>query len=178
MLRLVSEADWAAASDLRPGHAVRWDVTVSADAPDPGVVRIGISAVGDADLVVDVQRCSQEFGENGCGGEATALRSAWPLPRDGVEVALAEMADTEVAYLRLDVALDGADIGSTDVRVHARGAGESAVVGPGGGLAVTGPSAVHPWVFAGGFALVSGVALVGGSALAADRRRRRRSGAP
>ncbi len=38
ILRLVSVADWAAAGRLLPGQPVEWDIAVSADAPDPGVV--------------------------------------------------------------------------------------------------------------------------------------------
>lgn len=167
VLRLVSVADWDAASSLLPGEPVRWDVAVSADAPDPGTVRIAVSASGDAPLVVDVSLCLSAWTASGCPGGETALRSAWSIPRDGVEIPLTEIADTQVAHLRLAIALDPADSGgSTEVRVHAQGAGESAVVGPDGGLATTGLSPVVPGVLAGGVVL----ALIG-AALVLRRRR-------
>ncbi|OAN36593.1 hypothetical protein [Microbacterium sp. H83] len=167
VLRLVSVADWAAASSLLPGQPIRWDVTVSADAPDPGTVRVGISATGDADLVVDAALCTRPWTEAGCPAEASVLKDGWDLPRDGSEVPLVEMADTDVAHLRLTIALDGADLGSTDVRIHAQGAGESAAVGPDGGLATTGLPPSVPWAAGGAMAL-----LAAGGALAATRRRR------
>lgn len=173
VLRLVSVADWTAAASLRPGQPVRWDVIVSADAPEPGTVHVGISARGDAELLVDVEVCMQPWEAAGCPGGANPLRSAWSLPRDGVEVSLIEMSETEVAHLRLSIALHEAEAGSTDVRVHARGAGESAVIGPDGGLATTGLSTDMRWVLAVGAGL-----LVTGTGFALARRRIRSTGAP
>lgn len=160
VLRLVSVADWAAASSLRPGQAVQWDVTVSAEAPDPGTVTIGISARGDAPLVVDARICLQPWNGSECPGGARSLRSDWMLPRDGVEVPLIEISESDVGHLRLAIALESAGEGSTEVRVHAQGAGESAVVGPDGGLAQTGLSPHTRWAFvAGGALLVIGAAF-------------------
>jgi hypothetical protein len=166
VLRVVSVADWDAASSLVPGKPVQWDVTVSAEAPDPGTVAVGISASGGAALVIDVLRCAQEWEESGCSGGPVELETGWSIPRDGVEVPLIEMADTQVAHLRLVIALNGDDGGSTQVRVHARGAGESATIGPDGGLATTGPAPLAPWAIGGATALVAG-----GAALSAVRRR-------
>lgn len=162
ILRLVSVADWDAAGALLPGQRVQWDVAVSARAPDPGTVVIALSAVGEAPLVVDVSMCLREWRGSGCPGGAVALRSAWEVPRDGAEVRLAEVADTEVANVRLTVGLaDGVDAGSTSLRLHARGDGESVAVGPDGGLATTGASPHVPWILAGGAVLVvSGLMLV------------------
>ncbi len=167
ILRLVSVADWDAASSLLPGEPVQWDVTVSAEASDPGIVAVGVSANGGAALVMDVLRCAQEWDESGCRGGATVLESDRSIPRDGLEVPIVEMADTEVAHLRLVITLDGADSGSTQVRVHARGAGESATVGPDGGLATTGAVPFAHWAIGGALALAAGSA-----ALSASRRRR------
>ncbi|MCK2037655.1 hypothetical protein KZC51_16120 [Microbacterium sp. SSW1-49] len=168
VLRLVSVADWDAASRLRPGEPVQWDVTISADAPDPGTVRIAVSARGDAPLTLDASLCLREWEADVCPGGATELRTAWSIPRDGAEFALAEMADTEVAHLRLAITLDADDEGgATDVRVHAQGAGESAVVGPGGGLATTGLPPIVSVAFGGGALLVAT-----GAALVLDHRRR------
>lgn len=170
VLRLVSVADWQAASSLLPGQSVQWDIAVSADAPDPGTVRIGVSATGGAPLVVDAVLCMAAWRGDTCPDGATVLRSGWEVPRDGAEVPLAEIADTEVAHLRLSVSLGGAgEGGRTDVRVHASGAGESAVVGPGGGLATTGmPAPAAPWIL-GGAAVLAGILLILG-------RRRREDG--
>ena len=164
VLRLVSVADWEAAASLLPGQPVRWDVAISADAPDPGVVRIAVSATGDAHLLVDVAMCLQEWTATGCPGGETELRTGWSIPRDGVEVPLATIPDTQTAHVRLAIVLDPADdSGSTDVVVHARGSGETASVGPGGGgtaptgtggLATTGLPPGMPAAVAAGLALV------------------------
>lgn len=170
VLRLVSVADWDAASSLLPGVPVQWDVEVSADAPDPGLVHIGVSATGSATLLLDVFLCTRGWDASGCPGGATALRTDWIIPRDGAEIRLAEIADTEIAHLRLAITLDPADAGgSTDIRVHAEGAGETAVVGPDGGLATTGLAPIEPWLWGGGALLV-----LTGAALVIIRRRTRR----
>ncbi|CAH0155921.1 hypothetical protein SRABI76_00911 [Microbacterium oxydans] len=173
VLRLVSVADWDAASSLRPGAPVQWDVAISADAPDPGLVSIGVSASGSAPLLVDVSLCARAWEATGCPGGATALRTAWSIPRDGAEVELTRIADDQTAHVRLAITLDPDDVGgSTEVRVHARGAGESAVVGPGGGLATTGLPATTPSMFGGGIVLAAVGAL-----LVLGRRRRAGNGA-
>lgn len=169
VIRLVSVADWDAASSLLPGQPVQWDVTVSAEAPDPGTVTVGISASGDAVLVVDALECAVEWDASGCAEGAISLKTDWAIPRDGLEVQLLETADTEVTHLRFVIALAGEDLGSTQVRVHARGAGESAVIGPdGGGLATTGLPPITPWFVSGGVVLVG----AGLASLAVHRRRR------
>lgn len=161
VLRLVSVADWDAAASMRPGEPVQWDVAVSADAPDPGTVSIGVSATGDAVLIVDASVCLQEWTASGCPGGESVLRSDWDIPRDGVEAALTSMSDTQTAHLRLTIALAAGGDGETDVRVHAAGAGESVVIGGDGGLATTGMSPVVYWVLGGGLAaLLIGVVLL------------------
>jgi hypothetical protein len=170
VIRLVSVADWEAASALSSGRAVRWDVTVSADAPDPGRIVLGVSATGDARLDLDVALCAQEWEDDGCPRGETALRTAWDVPRDGVQTELTSMADTDVAYVRMSVALAADEHGgSTSIRFHASGEGESASVGPEGGLATTGMPPVVPWILAGGAILV-----VAGAALVVGRARRGR----
>lgn len=161
IIRLVSVADWDAAASLLPGDSVQWDVEVSAQAPDPGTVTIGLSATGSAELLVDAAVCMQPWTATGCVGGERDLRSAWSIPRDGTETAIATIADTETAHVRLSIALgEGGGDGRTDIRFHASGAGEEVVVGQDGELAATGMS---PWVlgaFAGGaLLLVGGVAL-------------------
>jgi len=161
VLRLVSVADWDAASSLSPGRPVRWNVTVSADAPDPGQVVLGVSAEGSAPLLVDVEMCLREWQQDACPGGAEVLRSAWEVPLDGVRSDLARIADTDVAYVRLSVMLpDGVHSGSTSIRFHASGASESVAVGPDGVLAATG-SASAPWMLLVGAApAVLGLALI------------------
>lgn len=168
ILRLVSVADWDAAGSLHPGEPVQWDVAVSADAPDPGIVTIGLSATGEAELLIDVSLCVQEWTAGGCPGAATVLRSGWSISRDGAETVLTRIADTETAYLRLSIELAAGE-GSTDLRVHASGIGESAVIGPGGGLATTGMSPAVFWALGGGAVL-----LMAGTLLVLLRRRRTR----
>ena len=155
VLRLVSVADWDAASSLLPGQPVQWDVTVSANAPDPGTVSIALSATGDAPLTLEASLCTREWESAGCPGSASVLKTAWDIPRDGAEFPLAEIQDTERAHLRLSVAL-GAGVGaaSTQLRVHARGAGESVTLDSAGDLAITGVSPSVPWILAGGAVLV------------------------
>jgi len=167
VLRLVSVADWEAASGLLPGQSVQWDVTVSAEASDPGVVRIGASATGDAALLVDVLTCAQEWDETGCSAGASELRSSWSMPRDGTETPLVQMTDSEVVHLRLVISLESAETGATQVQVHARGAGDSVVIGPENALATTGLPPHMPWVLGGAIILV-------GAGLAAGARGRRR----
>lgn len=161
VLRLVSVADWASASTMLPGQPMQWDVAVSADAAEPGTVTLSLSAQGDATLLVDASLCMQEWEAGGCPGGASVLRSAWSIPLDGSEVALADFAATDVGHLRLWITLSADDgMGVTDVRVHAHGVGESVVVGPEGALAATG-GAVAPWVIgAGAVVAVVGVVLV------------------
>ncbi|MEV4775645.1 LPXTG cell wall anchor domain-containing protein [Microbacterium sp. LWH12-1.2] len=168
-LRLVSVADWEAASSMMPGQEVRWDVEVSADAPDPGKIAIGMSAAGAAPLTVDVSICAVAWEEMGCPVGATALETAWEIPRDGITTALLDIAATDTAYLRLEISLGAAAEGEgATMRVHADGAGESVAVGPGGELPATGMSPAVPWILGGGVVLL----LVGGVLLFARRRRR------
>lgn len=164
ILRLVSVADWDAASSLLPGESVQWDVAVSADAPEPGTITLAVSATGDAPMLVDAALCMQPWQGDGCPGGATTLESVWSIPRDGAEVALADFASDEVAHLRLRVALDPSDAGDGDtltlVRVHASGVGESVAAGTDGVLPATGGAAA-PWAIGAGAALaVLGVWLI------------------
>lgn len=163
VLRLVSVADWATASDMNPGDALPWDVTVSA-AAEPGTVTIALSATGDAPVRIDALLCASAWKREGCPGPTTTLRSGWTIPSDGEQVTLWTMPDTDVAHLRLVVALESG--GSAQVRIHAHGAGDSIVAAPEGGLALTGPSGdPRPM-------LVAGTVLCGAGVMMAARRRR------
>lgn len=168
VLRLVSVADWTAASRLLPGEHVQWDVEVSADAPDPGTVTVAVSARGGAPLVIDAALCMQAWQANGCPSGARALGSGWSIPRDGSEIALADFATRDVAHLRLWITLgggretgsDSASADVTEVRVHARGVGETVVTGPDGALPATGGSVAAGIVGAAAGLLLAGVGLV------------------
>lgn len=148
-LRIVSTADWNAAQSLGVTDTVRWDLEVSADAPDPGTVAIEVSAMGDAPLVMSASACSAEWAGAECPGETEPLLSGWEVVRDGSRTPLVEITSTEIAHLRLTIALDPkADpaAGATEVRVHAEGAGDSVSVSPDAPLAPTGQVPLAPWI--------------------------------
>lgn len=167
-LRLVSVADWDRAAHLRPGEDVRWDVAVSADAPDPGTITLSLSAEGGAPLVVDAALCVVEWRGEDCPGGAATLRSGWSVPRDGEETRLAETDSRATVHLRLAVGLgEGSAGGSTRVAVHAEGAGDDLAVGPGGELPPTGAAPVGPGALAAAAALL----VLGAGMLLARRRR-------
>ncbi len=149
-LRIVSAADWQAASHLGAGAAVPWDLSISADAPEPGRISIGVRATGGTPLLVDVLQCAQAWQTGGCASGAVTLRTGWELPRDGSLTPLLSMADTEVAHLRLVVALGGGAAGSpTSVQVQADGTADMVIAGPGGELiAETGLDAALPQLLA------------------------------
>ncbi|WP_149083401.1 MULTISPECIES: hypothetical protein [Microbacterium] len=162
VLRLVSIADWESAGGMLPGRPVRWDVEVSAQAQEPGRIRIGVRATGDARLRVDVALCAERWGPAGCASGSTIVRDDWSIPRDGTETPVTEIPHSETAHLRLTIALDPADgAGTTQMQVVAHGAGETVHAGPGGGLASTGPpSRIAPLIVAGGLVVI-GAAVLG-----------------
>ncbi|GAA5147682.1 hypothetical protein GCM10025768_08250 [Microbacterium pseudoresistens] len=172
-LRLVSTADWTQALRLTPGNPVRWDIEISAAAPDPGTVSVGMSASGDTVLLVDVRLCARAWQGEECPGGADALRTDWEVPRDGAVAALTTFADDAVAHLRLDVRLGAAGaIGTagpapTELRVHADGMGDGVSVGP--GLPGTGGAIPYPIIIGGGALLAVGTVVVIATAV---RRRR------
>lgn len=164
-LRIVSTADWNAAQSLGVADTVRWDLEVSADAPDPGTVEIEVSAMGDAPLVLSASACSAEWTDAACPGEVESLLSEWDVVRDGSRTPLAVMTSTEVSHLRLTISL-GAEAdegaGATEVRVHAEGAGDSVSVSPDAPLAPTGQVPVAPWITgSAAMLMVVGLLLIG-----------------
>lgn len=173
-LRIVSVADWQAATDLAPGETLQWDVTISADAPEPGTVSIGVSASGDAALVLDATVCMREWIGGDCPGGASELRAAWDLPRDDAVSHLTDIADTETAHLRLRMSLASGTVASdglTTVRVHATGEQESIATGTDTSdpLPPTGISDAMPILIAAGSLL-----LVLGAVLTYSAHRRQR----
>jgi len=169
-VRLVSVADWDLAAEMLPGETMQWDLEISADAPEPGTLTIAVSATGETPLVVDAALCLDAWQGDACPSGAEDLRTAWEVPRDGEPVTLDEVDASEIAHLRLQVgvAADSA-AHTTEMRVHAIGAGEE--VGAGPRLSPTGGWSASPWLFAGG-----GMLLVGTAALLIVRAGRRGNG--
>lgn len=160
-VRIVSRADWAAAAAMGPEASVRWDLEISAAAPSPGTVRVGVSALGDAPVAVDVRLCPVAWQGEDCVGGAQLLRRAWGVPRDGRTVELDAISSDDVAHVRLDVRLAGGrEAGATQIRVHADGLGDRIQTGPGGQLPATGGSLPLPAIVAGGALLVAAAVVL------------------
>ncbi len=160
-VRLVSVVDWSQAERLQPGDAVRWDVDVSAEAPEPGTLAVGVSASGGTPLAIDAELCEVAWRDDGCPSGAEHLRTDWEIPRDGELVVLSEGSAADVAHVRLRVALaSGGAEEPTQVRVHAIGAGEEIGTGPEHPLAPTGSTPDVPWTLVGGSALLLGTVAV------------------
>jgi len=171
-VRIVSSADWSAAAAMTVGTAVRWDLTVSAHAPDPGSVRVSVSASGAAPLAIDVRTCAEPWRGSGCPSGERTLRSDWVVPRGGQPVEIEAMSADAVAHLRLDVRVDGeAQRGaSTQIRVHADGFGDAVQIGPGAEapLPATGGAVPVPVIVVGGVLITVAAAML----VVAARRRR------
>ncbi|WP_292722308.1 hypothetical protein [Microbacterium sp. 13-71-7] len=171
-VRIVSSADWSAAAAMTEGMSVRWDLTVSADAPDAGFVRVSVSASGSAPLAIDVRTCAEPWRGGGCPSGERTLRADWAVPRGGRPVEIEAMPADAVAHLRLDVRVgDEAERGaSTQISVHADGFGDAVQVGPGPehALPATGGGVPVPFIVVGGVLVSAAVVIL----LVAARRRR------
>lgn len=169
-VQILSRADWGAAASMSPQTRVQWDLVVSAHAPAPGVVRLGISATGDAPVRAEVRLCTVPWQGAICSPGARSLRADWEIPRDGRTTELAAMAADEIAHLRLEVRMgSAAATGSTQVLVHADGFGDQVQAGPAGELPATGGSVPVG-------ALVGGIVLVVIAAVLVLLGRRRHGG--
>lgn len=158
-VRLVSVADWDRAAEMVPGESMRWDLEISADAPEPGTLAVAMSAAGETPLVVDAALCLDEWQGEACPSGAEDLRTAWEIPRDGEQITLEELDATDVAHLRLQVRVGDDSAGdTTEMRVYAIGAGEQ--VGTGPGLSPTDGWSVAPWLLAGGAMVLVGTAAL------------------
>lgn len=172
-LRIVSSADWSAAAAMGQGESVRWDLTVSAAAPDPGTIRLAVSAIGAAPISADARVCARPWIGDTCPAGARVLRVDWRVPLDGSTVPIDDMPADAVAHLRLDVRVAGGAQGaSTRIKVHADGFGESMQVGPGPerSLPATGGTVPIPALVAGGALIFAAAAML----MVASRRRRGR----
>ncbi|MBW1638959.1 hypothetical protein G3H63_07685 [Microbacterium resistens] len=174
-LRLESTADWEAASRLSAGDALRWDVRISADAPDPGRIVVGLVATGGVGLTVDARLCLHDWQGEVCPGGETVLLRDVEVRRDGVRVPLGEFDADAVGAVRLDVSLApsadaSAAAASTELRVRADGFGEGAGIGPPSDLPPTGADVPVAVIVVGAVLLVGGALAV---VLGAVRRGRR-----
>ncbi|WOQ16796.1 signal peptidase I [Raineyella sp. W15-4] len=149
---------------MGPGETVHWQVGVSADAPDPGTVSVGLSATGDASmgLTAAAAACSVQWVDGVCTGRSWPLPGLDPLPIDGAERELLTMPSDEERWVLLAVTMPptarpvpGAGVSAL---LHASGQGDSLSVGPGGLAGTGGPSARWSLLLALG-AITSGLAL-------------------
>ena len=133
-LRIVSAVDPETMQNMVPGDVVVWDVSVSADAPEPGQIDVSLTGSGELGLLVEVRQCDAEWTVSGCANDETVLFAAEAAPRDGTVRPLTDFNADDIAYLRLDVRLlegtapDQGD--TTQLRVVAEGYGEEVDVGP------------------------------------------------
>ena len=131
---LVSTADPESMSSMLPGDVIVWTVSVSAEAPDPGVIDVAISGTGELPLDVSVQSCEDPWSEEStCPSGAAEIRADSPVELDGVKDILMQFDATETRHLLVQVAL-GAEASvpeaSTELRLHAHGFGEDVETTP------------------------------------------------
>lgn len=104
-LELVSTADTAVMANMLPGDEVVWTVSVSADAPEPGVVDVALSGTGELPLSVVVRACDVEWDDGLCTSGATLLRERATVALDGHSEHLLRFDAETAQHLRLDVSL-------------------------------------------------------------------------
>jgi len=193
-LTLMSIGDPEVMGSLTPSRPTPWQVGVTVTPPEPGTVHIGLSAVGEltdpGELALDVRACASRWVDGVCAGGEDLWLARQDLAAAVVPAPVSvENPDgareigrigVETVWLMLRVVLQGTtEPGSAlNLRLHAWGAGDVAVVGdPGsnaggagtgraGGLAFTGFGGEGPLLLA-----VLSVSL--GLAFAATARGRR-----
>ncbi len=178
-VRIVSTTDPTSMRQMLPGDVALWDVSVSADAPEPGSIEIALSGSGDLPLVIDVRSCAEAWHGSGCASGEEPVARALPAPLDGALIALLETDAHDATHLRLEVAVPreaAAAPGSTTLlRVHVDGYGDALeATTPGGGIGAL-PSTSSPLGGAALLALAAVACGVGTAMLAAGARQRRRS---
>ena len=177
-VRIVSTIDEERIANLRPGQAVRWDLDISADAPEPGTIQVSLRGAGTLPLSVDARACDSAWEGDACPGGARELVTGWMAQPDGGARDLVEAGSDETLHLRLDViaSAEMTQASATELRVLVRGFGDDLGVGPDGSvaepptgadLAGTGLTAAFPALLALAALLVGAGAL----AVAAGRRR-------
>ena len=132
-IELVSTADPEAMGSMLPGETVDWTVSVSADAPEPGVIDVALAGTGDLALSVAVESCAEPWIAGECNASQEMLRAAGEVVLDGSGEHLLQFDAAEARHLMLHVALADASAepaGATELRVHANGFGEDVDTSP------------------------------------------------
>jgi hypothetical protein len=162
-VRLVSTADPDTMRGMLPGDVALWDVSVSADAPEPGRIDIALSGTGELPLTLDVRACSAPWEDDRCAPGATVLRAGWLVPLDGARAALGSVSAAAAVHVRLEAALRATPAAgaTSELRLHASGYGDELdVAPPGSGERVLPRTGMH----LGGVALLGTGAVIAGVA--------------
>lgn len=127
-LQLISVVDPEEMVNMMPGDEVRWEVTVSAQAPEPGVIELGLSAAGNLALEVKIENCEVAWQQGVCPTDSAMLHSTQLVDLTGTQEALMAVDAVSQAQLLITVEMpEGftyqADA-STEVKLHAHGFGE------------------------------------------------------
>ncbi|MCP2370466.1 signal peptidase [Agromyces terreus] len=179
VLRLVVVSDPDGMAAMAPGGTERWIVGVSADAPEPGRVRVRVVGDGAENpaFTVGVQACASRFVGDGCPAELLpGLVPTSPSPVG--ELLDYGMDSADQLWIAVDVTLsaDAPAGASTTYRVVADGFGEEVSTDdppvPGGSASRPGGLSASGFP-GGGLGLVGAVAILAGAvtvALGAGRR--------
>ncbi|WP_344005243.1 hypothetical protein [Microbacterium paludicola] len=174
-LRIVSTADPDAMRGMLPGDVAVWDVTISAQAPEPGQIDIALSGDGHLPLSVDVLACEGIWETTGCSSGERPIEQALPAPIAGPPVPILEVPADAVTHLRLMVSVprdaDVTEQATTVLQVRAHGYGDELAASPPGDSRGELP---RTGMQLGGVALLAiGAVIVGiaGARLLAARRR-------
>ncbi|MDR6905954.1 signal peptidase [Agromyces sp. 3263] len=167
VLRLTAIGDPELMQRMTPGDTVAWEVGISADAPEPGTIDVGMIGSGDAGLglVVEASWCAVRWTGGACD-DPVPLLAPEPLPVDGVAQELLTMTTAEQRWIRFLVTMpvSGSDAaGLADLEVHAVGSGDEVRIGTapgsGAGLGATGLDATVPIAAAAASACVGALLL-------------------
>lgn len=183
-ITLTSVANPDELNSLSPGRPTYWQVGIQSTAPNPGMIYIAMSAVGQlalpGGLDVSINACVARWIAETCASGATQWLAREPLANaslsqkneSGREIGV--LTTGQPMWLMMTMILPtGTQPGAfARVQLHARGVGSDVVIGvpPTTALASTGASIAWPIVLA-VFAVMAGLAL----AATARRIRARRS---
>lgn len=125
-LTLISISD-ASMTSLRPGSWATWIVGITADAPDPGTIKVSLSGTGSSEIALDarVTSCVEAWQSGTCPGTSAELRRTAAFTLDGREESLTSFPAEQDRWLLIKVRLaEGVDSGRATLVVHARGVGD------------------------------------------------------
>jgi signal peptidase len=160
---------------LTPGRPVPWQVGVSVNAPDPGLVRLGISAAGalarPGALDVEIRECAEQW----VGGVCATGESLWLAQQDLASATVAtnengsreigSMRSTDTVWLQVAVILPAEAPPGTDatIAIHAWGGTDAATIDTAseGFLASTGTESPIPALALAVAAVFAGLTLAG-----------------